>query len=63
MHQLQMHEIGLEVGHGVGELRELRLQSVDCGLIVSCIADTVAVAVGFSERRARARSQRRRGAR
>lgn len=63
VHQLQVHEIGLEVGHGVCELRKLRLQSVDGGLIVSGIADAVAVAVGFSERRARAGSQGRRGAR
>lgn len=62
MHQLQMHKVGLEVGHGVGKFRELRLQSVDRGLIVSCIADALAVAVGFSERRARAGSQGRRGA-
>jgi len=48
MHQLQMHKVGLEVGHRVGKFRELRLQSVDRRLVVSCVADAVAVAVGFS---------------
>ena len=51
VHQLQMHEVGLKIGHGVCQLRELRLQRIDGGLVVSCIADAMAVSVGFSERR------------
>lgn len=49
VHQLQVHEIGLEIGHGVGQFRELRLQGIDGGLVVSRMADAVAIPVGFSE--------------
>lgn len=47
MHQLEMHEVGFEIRHGVGQLRELGLQGIDGGLGVSRIADAVAISVGF----------------
>lgn len=63
VHQLQVHEIGFQVGHRVCEFRELRFQGMDGGLVVSGMADAVPIAMCFPERGARARSQRGRGAR
>lgn len=54
MHQLQMHEIGFEVGHGVGEFCKLGLQGIDRRLGISCIADTASVSMTLAKRRARA---------
>lgn len=56
MHQLQMHEIGLQIRHGIGQLGKLWLQGIDGGLVVSRAADSVTVAICFAERGARARS-------
>lgn len=37
MHQLKVHEIGLKVGHGIGQLAELRLECIEReGRIVAC---------------------------
>lgn len=47
VHQLQVHEVSLQVRHGIGELRKLRLQGIDGGLVVSGGADAMAIAVGF----------------
>lgn len=63
VHQLQVHEVGLQVSHGVCKFRKLRLQGIDGGLIVSGMADVVTVAMSFPERGARTRPQRGRWAR
>lgn len=34
VHQLQVHEIGFKIGHGVGQLGELWFQGIDRGLRV-----------------------------
>lgn len=47
MHQLQVHEIGLEICHRIGQLSELRLQGIDGGLCVSCISNTIPISVGL----------------
>ena len=35
MHQLQVHEVGFKVSHGVGQFGELWFQGIDAGLCVS----------------------------
>jgi hypothetical protein len=35
VHQLQVHEVGLQVRHRIGQLSELRLQGIDGRLSVS----------------------------
>lgn len=61
MHQLEVHEVGLQVGHGVCEFRKLRLEGIDCWLRVAGIVDTAAITMCFTKGRARAGSQGGRG--
>jgi hypothetical protein len=50
VHQLQVHEIGLQIGHRVGQFCKLWFQRIDGGLVVSSMADAVTVAMRFPER-------------
>lgn len=50
VHQLQVHEIGLEIRHRVRQLCELRFQGIDGRLGVASTADVGTVAMCFSDR-------------
>lgn len=58
VHELQVHEIGLQVGHGVGELGKLRLQGVERLVSVAGGLRMVRACGRRAERCARRRSQR-----
>lgn len=47
VHQLQVHEVGLEICHRIGQLGKLWLQGIDGGLCVSCISNAIPISVGF----------------
>jgi hypothetical protein len=51
VHQLQVHEVGFQVGHGIGQFCKLWLQGVDSGLRIPSPIDTSTISMIVPERR------------
>jgi hypothetical protein len=51
VHQLQVHEVGFQIGHGIGQFCKLWLQRVDGGLRITSPIVTASISMTVPERR------------
>lgn len=51
VHQLQVHEVGFQIGHGIGQFCKLWLQRVDGGLRITSPIVTASISMSVPERR------------